>query len=347
MPPSLRERSAIIHRRDDGIVRVVLNGTVRVIYDPRRNMTIYHNLDGHTRVVTESEGRWIVAERGSRYGQYGYVEQPFLFRGLSLARRTYVAGGASYDRFYVRRPYDGLGRLAVYAPVQHYPARFYQWAACGVPLASLSEYLIAESLNEWAARGAGPSAQEPPKQIKEAVAAEIQQSILQEGSAAVSSGDFSDPMDVVMLLKDGRPHLFLAGRHIDLQDAGGRECQVSEGDVLQVEGAPVGAAVRASVVWSKEGAECPAGVAVQVKVADLQEMHNYMRETIDIGMMRLEARQGHDGLPRPPGDSTGSPSQAAFVLDAPASDSNAVRQIMWTFREAALAEQEVEAAEAD
>jgi hypothetical protein len=310
-------------------------------------MTIYHNLDGHTRVVIEAHGRWVVAERGSGLGPYGYVEQPFLFSGLSLARRTYVVGDTSYDRFYVRRPYGSLGRLAVYVPIHYYAASFYQWAACGVPLASLAEQLIAESLKERPAWSESPPAPEPPQQIKQAVAAEIQQSILQEGSGAVRPGDFSDPTDVVMLLKDNRPHLFVAGRHIDLQDAGGWECQISGGDVLKVAGAPAGATVRASMSWSKEGAECPANVDVQVKVADLQEMHNYMRETIEVGLMRLRAGEGRDGLPSAPPDAKGSPSQAAFVVDAPASDPNAVTEIMGTFREAALAEKEVGAADAD
>ena len=87
-----------------------------------------------------------------------------------------------------------------------------------------------------------------------------------------------------------------------LVDANGTECAVSEGDALQLTGPPAADATAANLVVmaSKGGNECRKGVTVAVNFADLQDMQNAMRETIDQGMAELQAKQGTGGLPAAP-----------------------------------------------
>jgi hypothetical protein len=244
-------------------------------------------------------------------------------------------GGISYDRFYVRRP----SGLEVYTPVRYYPFGFYQWAAFGIPLVVLSGFVIDQSLKESNA----PPALQPPQQVRQEVALEVQQDVLQEQAAAGKSQGtgYGDPTDVSTLLSDNRPHFFVSGHDLDLQDNSGRECQVSEGDVLGVQGTPAGASVSAAIMWSKGGTECAANAVVEVDLKDLQEMHNHMRETMEVGMARLQEKQGQGGLPSAPSDAMGQPAQAAFIPEAPAHDTNAASEINGTLNQSGTAEQEV------
>jgi hypothetical protein len=86
-------------------------------------------------------------------------------------------------------------------------------------------------------------------------------------------------------------------------------------------------------MWSKGGAECVANTVVQVDMKDLQEMHNHMRETMEVGMARLNARA-------PPG-ANGTPAQAAFMPQAPAHDTHAESEIKGALELSGPAEQEV------
>jgi hypothetical protein len=328
---------AVDRRTQVGAIRMRPNGTVSHVYNEQRGFNIQHTLRGGTHVAYEPPGQpglRVVAERNG-FVNGGYVQRPFVFRGASLARRTYVVGGISYDRFYVRH----ASGLEVYTPVRYYPVGFYQWAAYGVPLVVLSEFVLAQSLKESNA----PQALQPPQQVRQEVASEVQQDVLQEQAAAGRSqgAGFSDPTDVSVLLADNRAHYFVSGHDLDLQDDSGRECQISEGDVLGVQGAPTGSAVAAAIMWSKGGAECAASTVVQVDINDLQEMHNHMRETMEVGMARLQEKQGQGGLPSAPPDAMGQPAQAAFVPEAPAHDANAASEINGTLNQSATAEQEV------
>ena len=101
---------------------------------------------------------------------------------------------------------------------------------------------------------------------------------------------------------DGKPHVFVAGQDLDVVDAGGTECALSEGDAIQLSGqtAPDAQAATLAVLASKGGKECPKGDTVSVQLTDLQEMQNHMRQTIDQGMQELQKKQGRVAC-RPPG----------------------------------------------
>jgi hypothetical protein len=145
------------------------------------------------------------------------------------------------------------------------------------------------------------------------------------------------------MLSDNVKHIFVAGRDIDVVDARGAECAITEGDALQLTGPPAAGATAANLVVlsSKGGVECKAGAAVSVQVADLQDMQNHMRETIDQGMSELQTKQGKGGLPALPASATAPPVKAPFAAEAPGPDPEAATQIAQQSQEADKAEQEV------
>jgi hypothetical protein len=63
---------------------------------------------------------------------------------------------------------------------------------------------------------------------------------------------------------------------------------------------------------------------VRVGLPDLQEMQNYMHQTVDQGMVDLQSRQGTGNLPAAPASTAVS---AGFDVGAPALDVNVQAEI--------------------
>jgi hypothetical protein len=78
---------------------------------------------------------------------------------------------------------------------------------------------------------------------------------------------------------------------------------------------------------ASKGQDCGKGNVVQVEVADLQDMQNHMRESIDQGLGDLQKKQGQGGLPKAPPSAQAAPTQAAFAAGAPGPDTTAGDQI--------------------
>ena len=81
------------------------------------------------------------------------------------------------------------------------------------------------------------------------------------------------------------------------------------------------------VLSSKGGQECQKQATVSVALADLQEMQNHMRETIDQGLQDLQAKQGTGGLPALPPSAKGDQAPALYASAAPPPDSNVAAEI--------------------
>ncbi len=130
-----------------------------------------------------------------------------------------------------------------------------------------------------------------------------------------------------------------------MTDDSGKECVVSDGDTLQLRQPPPNDATFAKlVVLSSKGLpECDISLTVQVTLADLQEMQNHMRETIDKGLQDLQAKQGTEGLPPAPLSAQGQPAPAAYAAVAPPPDPNAAAEIQEQNTQAAQAIQQVTA----
>jgi hypothetical protein len=183
-------------------------------------------------------------------------------------------------------------------------------------------------------------------QVKDLISAEVQRQLAIENaeSAQQAAGPNPAVSGVQRMLSDNQSHVFVAGKEVDVVDATGTECAISEGDVLQLTPTPLpddATAATLVVMTTKGGVECKKGAAVTVEVADLQDMQNHMRESISQGMGDLKSKQGKGGLPALPASASGMPMMAQFAMDAPPPDATASQQITAQAQDADKAEQEV------
>ena len=79
---------------------------------------------------------------------------------------------------------------------------------------------------------------------------------------------------------------------------------------------------------------------VTVGVADLQNMQNYMRETIDQGLGYLLLTQGEKGTPAAPAWVVQPPTEAGWGKTAPVPATNVTAELRQLTKEADLAERE-------
>jgi hypothetical protein len=201
----------------------------------------------------------------------------------------------------------------------------------------LTDYMISQDLQaDYAAHveagevdGAPMAAGGPPEltpDVKQQIADEVRNQLALENSEAQQNAQHQDvdpgSSGIARLLSDGRPHVFVAGSPLDLVDANGQECGISDGDVLLLQTPPPAdaTAVDLMVLASKGGQECAKSSTVTVQLTDLQEMQNQMRATIDQGLQDLQAKQGQGGLPPAPPSAQAKPVQPGYATIAPPPD---------------------------
>jgi hypothetical protein len=225
----------------------------------------------------------------------------------------------------------------------------------------LTDYIISQDLQAaYAARqeaavaageaiaAGGPPALTPD--VKQQIADEVKAQIALENAEAAQTAQKQDvdpgSSGVARLLADGHPHVFVVGGGLDLTDSTGAECAVSEGDALQLMTPPPGDATTADLVVlaSKGGKECQKSATVAVNLTDLQEMQNHMRETIDLGLKDLQAKQGTGGIPAAPTSAQAPPTQAEYAAVAPPPDPKDADALQQQAKEADASEAEVTAA---
>jgi len=287
--------------------------------------------------------------------------RPYAFRGVAI--EVYAPA-----RFYPIGFYGFVG-VPFFAPVPYawgwgigtpwfgfYGGFFTPYPVYPSPALWLTDYMIAQSLQaEYQARMAAQAAANapppplPPGQavltpdVKQAIADEVRRQIALEQAQAQANALNSDPnpasTGIAAMFADNTSHVFVVGDDLDLVDAGGQACAVTQGDVLQLTQPPPQSATFATLVVmaSKGGVECRKGSAVQVGFADLQNMQNHMRETLDAGLSDLQAHQG--GLPTPPQSALGMATPAAFSMGAPPPDQTVAAQINQQFQQGTQAEQ--------
>jgi hypothetical protein len=328
----------------------------------------------HSRVVAERGGRGYVQHpygfHGHEYGHRTYYEHG---RAYDRFYRGYYYHGV-YAEMYAPSFYYGPAFYGwaynPWAVAIAYPVAAWGWA--GTPwfgfyggfftpypvYASaslwLTDYMISQSLaanyqaqadaNAQAAALANPAPLTP--QVKDLISAEVQRQIaLENAEAATAKTGEADPASsgIQRMLTDNVQHVFVAGKDLDVVDAAGTECAISEGDALQLTGPAAANADSATlaVLASKGGKECQRGDTVSVAMADLQDMQNHMRETIDAGMGELQSKQGKGGLPALPPSANVPPAKSALAMDAPPPDATAATQINQSWGEGDKAEQEV------
>ncbi len=341
-----------------------------------RRVEVVH---GDHRIVVERGGHGYYS---GRYGYHGheYAHRTYYYGGRPYDRyyRGYYYRGVYMDvyapRFYYGPAFYGWAYNPWVSPIYYNPVA---WGWAGNPwygyygyyfapypaYASapfwLTDYLISTSLAAaYTAQAQANAAAVAQAQaaaggqvvltpdVKNLIAEEVKQQIaLENAEAAHAQTAEPDPASssVQRMMTDGTRHVFVANRDLDIVDAGGKECAVSEGDALQLSAPPAQDQAPATLVVlaSKGGLECGRGATVSVSVADLQEMQNHMRETIAEGMQKLQEKQGQGGLPTLPAAARTAPVTSSFAAQAPGPDPNAVAQIQEQSQEADRAEQEV------
>lgn len=347
---------SVIHTRSDG--------SRAEIHDIRRGMDIHYGSNGARRVVLErSDHSRVFAEHGAGYVQHPYMfrgqelaHRTYWEHGREFAHfySRDVYRGVPLEvyapaRFY---PVGFYGWVHAPWPVQirytwewrarpwyrTYGYYFAPYPVYDSATSWLTDYLFATSLEAaYAAqvRAQAAAGQSPAlsPETKAAVAEEVRLELQQEMAAArANASDPQGPPDnggISTRLSDGSSHVFMAGSNLYLATASGNECTMSAGDVVQVRAAPApGAqAVNATVLASKGGSECAPDTTVRVPLNDLQEMQNYLHQTVDQGMADLQARQGTGNLPAAPPSALGAPVSAGFAVGAPSPDVNAQAEI--------------------
>ena len=315
----------------------------------------------------------------NRYG-HGYVGRSFGYRGVNFERRSYFYNGRMYGGFYHPYGFWGvsLGVYApgfYFAPA-FYGWAYYPWAApiaypwgwvgnpwfayygayftpypvYAGPAFWLTDYYVSQTLEaayaERAAELANAQLEAPapiPADVKNAIADEVRRQIaLERSEAAAGAQAIPDPgsSGIARILTDNTTHVFVVSTPLDVPFDGGT-CGVTEGDVLQLNpGTPANSQDATMVVLASKGQDCQRGASVQVGIADLQEMQNHMRETIDRGMGDLRAKQGQNGIPAAPAGATAAPVQTGFAAIAPPDDPNVKSELADTAKEGNQADQQ-------
>jgi hypothetical protein len=330
-----------------------------------------------TTVVTRPGNRVIVTHGAGR----GYSQRPVVIRGQSYTHRTYYAGGRPYTRVYRPYTYHGVHvnvytPVRYYSPgfyswayspwrapvyyrwgwdsspwYGYYGGYFRPYPVYTSPALWLTDYLVATTLQaayaERMAAGAearnaayaGATPMTPD--VKQAIANEVQLQIQAERTEAQSGGMSSGALPPS--LSDGAAHVFIVSRGLDVQNlsAGGAECPISEGDVLQLPPGGANGEMANVVVLASKGGSCPRRSTVAVPVTELVEMQNSLRETLSQGMEDLRSKQGQGGLPSLPPQAAMAPTQASFANELPPPDQNVSQELTQATQESMQAEQQV------
>ena len=353
-------------------VRFRPNGRPGDFHAANRGMEIHHGLAGNHHVeVMRGDHTRFVNDRNRMF-----VQHPYRYGGREFGQRSYYVNGRVYPRYYAGYVYHGVN-IDVYRPAVYYRPEFYGYAyqpfpapvhyafvtpwggyygayftpepVYATPSLWLTDYMVSQSLaNAYAASAGGNM---PPMnagtpmspQVKQQIANEVQGQLALENdeiTKGVSNGADPEAPGIQRSLADGQPHVFVAGTDLDVVDSGGNECAISEGDAVQLSGAPNAEDVAANVVVlaSKGGQECHNGATVSVQVADLQEMQNHMREMVDAGLAEIQKKQGTGGLPTLPASANAPPVQAAYAAAAPPPDQNVATEVKQQVSEADRAE---------
>ena len=359
---TVETRNGAVTRRADGRISDVHDARrgmdIHHGLDGGRRVSV-RRPDG-SRLVAE-RGRRGFVERRYNYHGHDFARRSYYWHGREYDRfyRGYTYHGVfvnvyapavyyppafygwAYNPWAVPVAYVGWGWAG--APwYGFYGAYFVPFPVYAGPAFWLADYLIAEELQAAyaaqiaAAAGAAAAAQSAQAGGGPVLTPEVKQEIVDEVKAEIAlenaegqqntQGQDADPgsSGIARMLGDGHSHVFVAGDALDVVDASGAECALSEGDVLQFSGpAPADnqSDVSLLVLASKGGGkECQRSDTVTVAVADLQEMQNHLRETIDQGLQELKSKQGSGGLPAAPASATAAPTQTAFAQIAPPPD---------------------------
>jgi hypothetical protein len=376
-----RPAERVVRTANGGEIHRGPNGQLRVVQ--ARGLVIQHGPAGSRVIVRERPGGVVVVS--NRFGQ-GYVQRPYAYRGVQFVQRTYFINNVAYVGVYRPFVFGGVALAVYAPPVFFRPAFYgwaynpwvvpvvYPWGWAGnpwfgyygvyftpypaypTPALWLTDYMMAQTLQAAymqqaaaLANAQAVAAQAPlTPDVKQAIADEVRRQIALENAEAAAGQAPPDPgsSGIARMLSDNMPHVFVVSAPLYLSSPAG-ECSVTEGDVLQLNpGTPPNVPAANLFVLASKGRDCRKGSLVTVGVADLQDMQNHMRETIDQGLSDLQRKQGQNGLPAAPPSAAPPPVPTAFASIAPPPDPNVAMELSQQTREANSAEREVLSQEA-
>jgi len=330
-----------------------------------------------SRVVAE-RGRRGYVERGYSYHGHDFARRSYYYHGRAYDRfyRGYGYHGVMLNvyapGFYFRPAFYGWAYNPWVAPISFgwgwgvatpwygfYGGYFQPYPVYPSAAFWLTDYIISQDLaaayaahQEAAEQAAAPAAGGQPAltpEVKQMIADEVKSQLALENAEAGQNAQQQDvdpaSSGIARLLSDGRPHVFVAGGNLDVTDASGQECVVSDGDTLQLREPPPSDATAANLVVmsSKGNPECSISLTVSVQLTDLQEMQNHMRETIDQGLQDLQSKQGTGGLPAAPASAEGATAPAAYAAAAPPPEANPGADIQQADQQSTQSEKDVTA----
>ena len=338
-------------------------GSVRTA-DVRGDHSIYRAPGGRTGYERQmSDGRRVYADSRGR----GHIERTYVYSGRTVYQRVSYVNGVAYPRYYNPYTYRGIElrvyaparyyRPAFYGwaynpwavPVVYswgfasspwygyYGGYFTPYPTYASPSLWLTDYLIARNLEQsYQAQQQQQMMQQQSyaapltPDVKAQIAEEVRRQIQLEGSERqYAQSGVPDPAasSVAQMLQDNTAHVFVVSAPLTVPTGAG-QCAVTEGDVLQLSPSQAQSQDYANLlVLASKGQDCPRGSMVSVGVADLQDMQNAMRQTIDQGMGQLQDNQGKNGLPALPLAASGPAADAAYASSAPPPDPNGAQQI--------------------
>jgi hypothetical protein len=302
-----------VHSPRNGLlIHHALNGNRRVVVDR----------PDHSRIVASSRGVQYVQHPYS-FGGRTYDHRTFYAQGKVFHQlyRPYNYGGATLDVYATSRYYEP--KFYQWATTRQSTPQAFSWSytnnpppwfgyyrgyftpdtSYSSPSLWLTDFVLASSLSSHYQNNTLTTSNAPPvdasagitPEIKQAVAEEVTRQVKEESLEAQQNAQHKEPEpgagSVVNEMSDRQQHTFVVDSDLDLVDPSGRRCMISEGDVVQTSGGSQAGAGTASaiVLASKGGVECGRATQVEIALADLQEMQNHMRETIDQGMANTNA----------------------------------------------------------
>ncbi len=281
---------------------------VRVVsYGPRSGFVERSVRPGYVSRTYIRGGRpYVYVYRGYRYRGFPYYHyMPAIYYGPRFYRWTLTPWPvpAHYIWF-------GIGTPAPW--FRFYGGYFTPYPVYAAPDLWLTDYLLAENLRlAYESQQAGAAEQtlsplsagsnEPTVSpaVKALIADEVRKQLAAEQSAAAQPSGATPAAAGDQIPPALSQRFFVVSSNLDLT-AAGQACSLTPGDIVQRKGTDVSAAgtVAAEVVASKPG-DCAVDSAIDVAVADLQEMQNQFREQIDSGL-KLMAENQAQGLPQAP-----------------------------------------------
>jgi hypothetical protein len=136
---------------------------------------------------------------------------------------------------------------------------------------------------------------------------------------------------------DPKFRYFVVASEVDLTPADGKECPLTQGDVIQRTSDQLDENNNVEViVKSSKKADCAVGTKGSVDANDLQEMYNHFRETLDAGLKSLAENSGKNGVPAAPDTGT-----TAGEVPAPTPDTNVDSDLQQQQKDADQMEAEV------